>query len=151
MKTFVLIIVLVLLGNTAFAIEDTVDNCSKEADRYLAVTPPKEMLQDIAKQMAQNYAPEKRELFIKIMTQYLDIEAVTKAVKESMINNFTADELAAMAEFYGSPLGMSATKKAGAYMAEKMPAIQAEALKAVAKANREIKSVANKEIIEPAN
>lgn len=151
MKTLTLIFVLVLLNTTAFAIEDTVENRSNEADRYLSVTPPKEMFQDMAKQMALNYPPEKRELFIKILTQYLDIEAVTKSLKDSMIKIFTADELAAIAEFYGSPVGRSATKKMGAFMAETLPTMQAEALKAVAKANRDIKEPEEKEKIEPAN
>ena len=150
MKTLSLILVLALLGNTAFAIEDTVENRTKEAERYLSVTPPKEMFQDVAKQMAQNYPPEKRDLFIKIMTQYLDIDAVMKSFKDSMIKTFTADELAAMADFYGSPVGIAATKKMGAYMAEIMPTVQAEALKAVAKANRDIKDPEEDEKIEPA-
>jgi hypothetical protein len=151
MKTLALTIILALFSNTAFAIEDTVENRNKEAERYLSVTPPKDMFQDVAKQMAQNYPPEKRELFIKIMTQYLDIEAVVKSFKDSMVKTFTADELAAMADFYGSPVGISATKKMGAYMAEIMPTVQAEALKAVAKANRDIKEPEEKDKTEPAN
>jgi len=60
-------------------------------------------------------------------------------MKESMVKNFTADELKALADFYGSPVGKSAMKKFGAYMADVMPSIQAEVEKAQAKANREKK------------
>ncbi|RII25336.1 MAG: hypothetical protein CXR31_14150 [Geobacter sp.] len=139
MKRLVLITMILFASNTAFAIQDTPEQRNKEADRYLAVTPPREMFQDVAEQMALNLPPDQREQFRNIMTKYLDIEAVTKSMKESMVKLFTADELAALADFYGSPIGVSATKKMGAYMGELMPTIQAEALKAVAKANREMK------------
>jgi hypothetical protein len=151
MKTLVLIMILAMFTDTAFAIEDTVENRNMEAEHYLSVNPPKEMLQDVAKQVALNYPPEKREIFIKIITQYYDVGAVTKSVKETMAKVFTADELAAMAEFYGSPVGMSAMKKLGAYLAEIMPTIQAETLKAVAKANREIVEPKEKDENEPLN
>ena len=138
MKKFLLIIMMVLVSTTAFAVEDTVPNRNAEAERYLSVSPPREMFQDVAEQMALNLPPDQREQFRNIMTKHLDIDAVTKSMKESMVKLFTADELAAMADFYGSPIGVSATKKMGAYMGELMPTIQAEALKAVAKANREM-------------
>jgi hypothetical protein len=140
--------VLLMHSNTVFGVEDTVENRNNEADRYISVTPPKELLQDVAKQMALNYPPEKRELFIKIMTQYLDIDVLTKSMKDSMIKIFTADELAAMADYYGSSNGLSATKKMGAYMAEIMPTIQAEALKAVAMGYKDIKGPEEKEKTE---
>ncbi len=81
----------------------------------------------------------------------MDIEAILKSFKETMIKTFTADELAALADFYGSPVGISATKKMGAYMAEIMPVMQAEALKAVAKTYRDIKEPKGKDKTEPTN
>ena len=49
-------------------------------------------------------------------------------------------ELKALADFYGSAVGKSAMKKFGTYMADVMPDIQAEMIKAQAKANREEKA-----------
>ena len=139
MKKLVLVVMMGLVSSTAFAVQDTVQNRNAEAERYLAVTPPRVMFQDVADQMALNLPPDQREQFRNIMTKYLDIEAVTKSMKDSMVKIFSADELAALADFYGSPVGVSATKKMGAFMGELMPTIQAEALKAVAKANRDMK------------
>jgi hypothetical protein len=45
---------------------------------------------------------------------------------DGMAKHFTADELRALADFYGSPVGKSATQKFGTYMADVMPAIQTE-------------------------
>jgi hypothetical protein len=69
-----------------------------------------------------------------MMTKELDIVALTKAMTDAMVKHFTTDELKALADFYGSPVGKSAMQKFGAYMAEVMPAIQSEVLKAQSKA-----------------
>jgi len=151
MKILAVVMMLALFNNIAFAIEDTVANRRNEAERYLEIMPPNEMLHDVAKQMAQNYPPENREFFIKIFTQYFDIETFTKSIKDTMVKVFTADELAALAKFYSSPVGISAMKKLGAYMSEMMPTIQAETAKAVAKANKYIKESEGKDKTEPAN
>jgi hypothetical protein len=47
----------------------------------------------------------------------------------------TLDVEAALAAFYGSPLGKSAMQKLGAYMADIMPVVQVEIMKAAAKVN----------------
>jgi hypothetical protein len=130
--------VLVMLAGPAWALDDTPENRSKEANRYMAATPPKEMFQDAAEQMAKNLPAEQQSEFKNLMTKHLDIPALEKAMKEGMIKHFTADELKALADFYGSPVGKSAMKKFGVYMAEVMPSIQAEIMKAQAKANREL-------------
>lgn len=139
MKKLVLVMALILASSNAFALEDSPENRSLEAERYLTVISPRDSFQDAAQQMSKNFSPEKREQFVKAMTQYVDVEAVVKAYKETMVKIYTADELAAMADFYGSAVGISAMKKSGAYMAEIMPVLQAEALKALSKANREFK------------
>lgn len=71
--------------------------------------------------------------------KYIDINAMTKFMKDAMVKNFTADELKALADFYGSPVGKSAMKKFGVYQADVMPNIQAEIAKAQTKASQEKK------------
>jgi len=138
MKKLVLTILMGLVANTAVAMPDTVENRIQEADRYLLVTPPKEMIRDLAEQSALNLPPEKRDKFKSLLTTHLDMDALTNLMKDAMVKHFTADELAALADFYGSTNGKSAMKKFGKYFAELMPAIQAEMIKAIAKSNREL-------------
>ncbi len=126
-----------LLAAPAFALEDTPENRLAEAQRYLAATPPQEMIADMADQMAKNIPAEKRQEFKNLMTKHLDLEAFSAAMISAMVKNFTADELSALADFYGSPLGKSAMKKFGAYMADMMPEVQSEMMKAVTRANQE--------------
>ena len=73
-----------------------------------------------------------------MMTKDLDIAAVSKAMTDAMVKHFTTEELKALADFYGSPVGKSAMQKFGAYMADIMPVMQAEIIKASAKLNQSL-------------
>lgn len=138
MKT-ALILLLSLIACSAWALEDTVANRDKEATLYLATTPPREIFQDLAEQMSQALPPAKRAEFKASLLRNADLNAVSRAMKQSMIKNFTADELKALADFYSSPIGKSAMKRFGNYMAEVMPAIQSEIINAQKRANQQKK------------
>ena len=120
---------------TAQPSPDTPENRRKEAERYLRATPPKDLFADVADKMSVNVPPAEREKFKASLTSSLDVDALTKAMTDAMVKHFTTEELKALADFYGSPVGKSAMKKFGSYMADVMPALQAEIMKAQAKAN----------------
>jgi len=88
--------------------------------------------------MAVNLPPDQRQQFKQMMTADLDIAALSKAMTDAMVKHFTTDELKALADFYGSPIGKSAMQKFGAYMADLMPVLQAEMIKAHAKMNQSL-------------
>jgi len=121
-----------------FSAPDTPETRRKEAERYLQATPPKALFEDMADKMAANLPPDQREQFKKLMTSQLDIAALTKAMIDSMVKHFTTEELKALADFYGSPIGKSAMQKFGAYMADIMPTMEAEIMKAQAKLNQSL-------------
>lgn len=138
MRFLLLLAVLGLSFSVARAIEDTPANRRQQADRYLAVVPPKDMMAEMAEQIVKNAPPEQRDALHSALTQDLDMEMLIKAMKEAMVKHFTADELGALADFYSSSHGKSAMKKMGVYMAELMPAMQSEVLRVVKKAMREM-------------
>jgi hypothetical protein len=117
---------------------DSPDTRRHEADRYLQAVPPKALFEDMAEKMSSTLAPEQRSQFKQLMTSQLDIGALTKAMSDAMVKHFTTDELKALADFYGSPVGKSAMQKFGAYMADLMPIMQAEIMKAQAKVNQSL-------------
>jgi hypothetical protein len=127
-----------LLATPLFALDDTPQNRVREADRYIAATPPKEMFADMAEQMAKTLPADQRAPLKEALTKHLDVDALTKTLRDAMVKHFTADELKALADFYGSPVGKSAMKKLGVYTADVMPAVQEEMKKALAKATRDI-------------
>ena len=131
--------VLVAAGTPSFfaqSIPDTPANRQREAQRYLQASPPRALFEDMADKMTANMPPSERESFKRNFTSALDIDALTKAMTDAIVKHFTAGEIAALADFYGSPVGKSAMSKFGAYMADLMPALQAEMVKAEAKANQ---------------
>jgi hypothetical protein len=135
---------LVLLGalltmGVAIALEDSPGERARQAQRYLAAVPPKETVEDIAQRLSATVPADQRELFRKAITEYLDLPAFTRVMHDGLVKHFTADELKALADFYGSTIGKAAMKKLGVYTADVMPAMQAEITRAVDKASKTLK------------
>ncbi len=122
---------MLLFSVEAVALDDTPENRAAQVERYLRAVPPAELMQDIAVNMATTLPPEHREDFQRLMLVHVDNDKIIDAMKDSMIRHFTADELAAIADLYESPVGKSAMEKMGVYMADVMPIIMAEMRKAV--------------------
>src|SRR6516225_548423 len=135
LKFVVLLVLTVCAWSPVFSAPDTPETRRKEAERYLQVSPPKALFEDMADKMAETLPADQREQFKKLMTTEVDIAALSKAMTDAMVKNFTTEELKALADFYGSPVGKSAMKKFGTYMADIMPVVQAEIMKAAAKMN----------------
>jgi hypothetical protein len=134
----VVVLTLVISSTFVRATGDTPETRRHEAERYLQATPAKALFEDMADKMAANLPREQRDQFKRMMTTQLDIAALTKAMSDAMVKHFTTEELKALADFYGSPVGKSAMQKFGAYMADIMPTLEAEIIKAQAKLNQSI-------------
>ncbi len=126
-----ILLILMFFSFPALALEDSYENRVQQAERYMAAIPPEEMMQDMAQNMSMNLPPEQRQEFRSVLLEYLDIDVLSNAMTTSMVKAFTADELSALADFYGSSIAKSAMKKMGIYMADIMPVVQAEIMKAV--------------------
>ena len=134
-QIFIIAVTLFTSGMFVFSAPDTPETRRKEAERYLQVSPPKALFEDMADKMSTTLPADQRDQFKKLMTTQVDIAALSKAMTDAMVKNFTTEELKALADFYGSPVGKSAMQKFGAYMADIMPVVQAEIMKAAAKMN----------------
>lgn len=134
MKKILFALLFLFAGSRALlAIEDTPENRAKQADRYIAVSSPKDLMADVAEQVSKSAPPEQAQQIRELLTKDVDMDKLTKAMRSAMIKNFTADELSALADFYGSPVGKSAMKKIGVYMADVMPVVQGELMRAMQK------------------
>lgn len=132
--------VVALASASAWAVEDNEANRTKEAERYLGVMPVREVFADMAEQMGKSMPDAEAKKFKDLFTKHIDIPAMEKAMKASLVKTFTADELKALADFYSSPVGKAAMKKMPNYMADLMPSIQKEVMKAQAKAQSEVQN-----------
>jgi hypothetical protein len=138
MKKFLMAFAVVALVSAyAYAQEDSKADREKEADRYVAAMTVKETCLDTAEQMSKGMPMDRRQAFKDLFKKYIDIPAMEKAMKEAAIKNFTAGELKALADFFGSPVGKSAMKKMPKYAADMTPTIESEVRKAQAKAASE--------------
>lgn len=135
MKTFITSF-LFLVVSTSFIevfaadIQDTHGNRLAAAGRYLDAVPLKDMMRDMVIENAKNLPENVRPSFVQFMTETIRVDVMERAALASMAQHFTVKELNAIADFYGSPEGRSAMKKFGAYMADVMPVIQQEMLRA---------------------
>lgn len=116
----------------AFAadVPDTHGNRLAAARSYLEVVSMKDMMRDMVSESTKNLPENIRPSYIQYMTKTIRVEVLESTALASMAQHFTVKELKALAAFYGSPEGRSAMKKFGAYMADVMPVIQQEMLRA---------------------
>jgi hypothetical protein len=131
-----LVTIICLQSAGLIAATDTPETRRREAERYLEAVPPKAMFEEMAEKMAVNFPPSEREKFKQTLTSQLNIPALAKAMSDALVKYFTTDELKALADFYGSPVGKSAMHKFADYMTELMPTIEREIRRAQEKANR---------------
>src|ERR1700730_17496657 len=78
-----------LAWSPVFSAPDTPETRRKEAERYLQVSPPKALFEDMADKMATTLPADQREQFKKVMTTQVDIAALSKAMIDAMVKNFT--------------------------------------------------------------
>jgi hypothetical protein len=123
--------VLIVIASVVFALEDTPENREEQAERYLQALPSKTIIDDYLEKVIVNLPEDKRDDFLGVFAEIVNKDTVTQFTKTLMTKHFTADELEALADFYGSPVGQSAMKKFGAYMADITPYLQSIMEKAV--------------------
>src|SRR3954469_15098972 len=102
-KLVLLLLLTLFAWSPVFSAADTPETRRKEAERYLQVSPPKALFEDMADKMAANMPADQREQFKKMMTTQVDIAALSKAMIDAMVKNFTTDELKALADFMARP------------------------------------------------
>ena len=136
MTRWLSVVLFMTMMPVAVAMEDTPENREQQVDRYLQAVPPQPVFEDLMGKMFKDLSADQREMFTGSINKGFDFEAITKLMRAAMLKTFTADELAALADFYGSPVGKSAMSKMGDYMAEFMPLMNAEMTKITAEAEK---------------
>ncbi len=116
-----LILALCFAGSMpAFALDDTPQNREQEAARYMKAAPVQTMMHDLINKLASSVIPNERDAFLNAVKN-VDLAPVSEAMHKEMVKEFTADELKALADFFGSPAGNSAMAKMGLYMSHVVP------------------------------
>jgi hypothetical protein len=99
----------------ALALENTSINRRDQAERYIQAMPISAVLQTSLVRVSSLMPPEHREPFFAYAQRTIDQGRIRAAVFKALTETFTAEELKAMADFFGSPVGQSAARKMGLY------------------------------------
>ena len=86
---------------------------------------------------ARSQDPQHAEQAAVLIKKHVRADVLASVMLNAMVKNFTADELNALADFYGSPVGKSAMAKFPSYMGDVMPGILAEMRRAAAEMSQE--------------
>jgi hypothetical protein len=108
------------------------------AERYEAIAGIERMLSDTHESLAEQLPEEKRARFIQLMDEMVDSERLRMIALDAMVTHFTAEELNALADFYGSDVGQSILGKFGAYNADVTPQVMQAVLDAAQVAQQRI-------------
>ena len=106
--------------------QDSLERRQTAADRYLRIVPVARMLDDTFVEIAKQLPPDQRAQFIAQMKVAVRADMIERVSRQSMVKTFTADEINALADFYGSRNGASVMRKFGLYMGEVLPVLQQE-------------------------
>lgn len=117
---------------------DTYGNRVLYAEKYMQVFSMENMMHDVIRESSTNYPEIYRGRYVNLMKKYIDVDVLERAMLAALVKNFTVSELNALANFYGSDVGKSVMKKFGTYMADVMPAIQMQVIKAQSDVEREL-------------
>jgi hypothetical protein len=126
-----LMLLLLLFPALHASASDSEEERVAAAKRYLEVAQMSKMADDTATELAKTLPAEQRDEFLKFMHDAVRPGVLEQAAMASMVKVFTAEELNALADFFGSPVGRSAMGKFGVYMADVMPVIQQEMFRAL--------------------
>ncbi len=99
-------------------------------EKYLQIVPIHELMDDMALKVSRTLPKEKRRMFVELMTKKIDMKLIETAMINSMCKHYTFKEIEALNNFYSQPEGRSVMKKMGDYMADLMPVIQSEIMRA---------------------
>jgi hypothetical protein len=129
--SFLLLSALFAAAPAAVAASDSDEQRVAAAKRYLEVAQMSKITDDTVNELAKGFPAEQRDKFLDFMHNAVRPEVLEQAAMASMVKVFTAEELNALADFFGSPVGRSAMGKFGVYMADVMPVIQQEMFRAL--------------------
>jgi len=108
---------------SALALEDSPYNRRTQAERYEAALPVADTLETNVLRVARVLPREHRQGFIDFAMLNLDRARIRSTVLVVLAETFTADELRAMADFYGSRVGRSVAEKMALYAERITPLI----------------------------
>ena len=125
------IVLLFITGCTTLAPPDTPEERAKAVESYFREISMRDLMTDMVKEVSKRMPPEQRDAFENTMLKNVRLEILETAAKESLARHLTVSEINAFTDFMRRPEGKSAMNKMKYYMADLMPVIQQELVRAI--------------------
>src|SRR5215475_11640340 len=110
------------------------------AKRYYEVSDFPRLIDATIRASAAARDPQHVDEVVQLMSRHLNVDALAHIMLNAMVKDFTAEELNALADFYGSSVGKSAMSKFPNYLSDAMPQLMAEIQRTVAEIQEEVNS-----------
>jgi len=136
----ILLVVVLMVATTSLPVraadrDDSPALREAAAQRYLKAVPVQKMIDDMLAGVTKSIPTEQQAGFDAFIRKTLRPDFIEQVSIQAMVKTFTVQEIDAMTSFYASPEGRSVQAKMGTYMAEIMPLIQQEIVRAVQEMN----------------
>ncbi len=102
------------------SVADTAENRQAAANRYMRTFDQQELRARIGEEMMARL-PEQARVILEGMIRATDLSIVDNAMRDTLVEVYTADELNALAAFYGTDIGKEITGKQNKFLAQMMP------------------------------
>lgn len=117
-------------AEAAATAEPTTPEKIAAAKRYLGTVNVKSLFEGTFQAIKERLPEEEAKDIVDNMAKEIKYDEVERIIRETIVNYFTTEELNALADFYGSDIGRSVTKKFPDYFSEVNTAVQLEAQRA---------------------
>ncbi|MEM6811358.1 MAG: DUF2059 domain-containing protein [Pseudomonadota bacterium] len=123
MKYIFILVAALLISPNAFA-QDSKEDRMAAAVAYEKIMPVEGLMGEMLAEFKKSPQLKLSHEDIQAIAKTYDIDELRQKMLESMVNNFTTNEINALTVFYSSPEGKAIMKKMPKYMSELMPYIQ---------------------------
>jgi hypothetical protein len=118
-------------ASIAAAQTDTPEARVQAVDRYFREVSMRDMMTEMVTEVSKQLPPEQRAPFETALLRNLRLDVVEAAARKSLARHLTVEELDTFTEFLRRPAGKSAMGKMKFYMADLMPVVQEEIVRAI--------------------
>ena len=125
------LIVAMSCAGTAAAQTDTPEARVQAVDRYFKEVSMRDMMAEMVVEVAKQLPPDQRAAFETALLKNLRLEVIETSARQSLARHLTVEEMDTFTEFLKRPAGKSAMGKMKFYMADLMPVVQEEIVRAI--------------------
>jgi len=109
---------------------DTPEARARLVDEYFSYMPMSKMMSEMVQGVSKQVPENQRPMFVDTLTKNMRFDVIESAARQSLAKHLTLSELELFVEFIKHPEARSAMDKMKFYMADLLPVIRQEVIRA---------------------